>query len=181
MTSPQIAAIGFRIHTGWAAVIVISGRPERFDLRIRRRIELLPHDGSIVRFMFHQAAEMPLEKAKGLIEEAKQAARDYALKSLTHIHKEVKLAAAGIPAGATVLPDDLATILASHARIHAAEGQLFQNAIREACEHFRMNVVPTRERNLVVDETLRSRFGPPWGADQKLATASALEALKSVA
>lgn len=179
MPVPQTAA-GFRIHTGWAAVIVISGTPQNFELRIRRRIELLPSNTSIPRFMFHAAAELPPAKAAALIEEAKEAARDCAMKSLAQIVKEAHPTAAGIPTGATILPPDLPTILASHARIHAAEGQLFQAALKAACEHFSLQVITAREKDLVVDETLRSRFGPPWSADQKLATASAQSALQQL-
>ena len=33
------AAIGFRLHTGWAALVVAAGRPGKVEVLLRRRFE----------------------------------------------------------------------------------------------------------------------------------------------
>jgi hypothetical protein len=98
--------------------------------------------------------------------------------------------------GSISVPEDLSRILASHALIHAAEGALFQNALGAACNRAGIEVVDATERDLWssaasaygIDpmelrkqiDGLRQVFGPPWGADQKIATAAALMALAAV-
>jgi hypothetical protein len=98
----------------------------------------------------------------------------------------VSIDAAGVATGSTAVPSDLAAILAAHPLIHAAEGVLFQEAVAGACEARGLNVVRVRERDLWSKlgsdvrqevDSLRSLIGPPWGADQKTATAAALIAL----
>ena len=88
---------------------------------------------------------------------------------------------------------DLAGILASHALIHAAEGQMFRNILAEAGRHHDLPVIEVRERELVVRcatdlampaEKLTRQLaemgralGPPWRQDQKFATLAAWLAL----
>jgi hypothetical protein len=72
--------------------------------------------------------------------------------------------------------------------IHAAAGILFQQAVTSACKAHGLTVICTRERELwpkLGDQVrkeldgLRKSLGPPWGADQKTATAAALVALQT--
>jgi hypothetical protein len=84
----------------------------------------------------------------------------------------------------------LPKILASHALTHAAEGEFFRAAFRNACEALNISVAGFRERDL--EERFDSTFGkvaartsrqvsnlgrtagPPWTRDQKSATLAAL-------
>jgi hypothetical protein len=84
----------------------------------------------------------------------------------------------------------LAKILASHAVIHAAEGEFFREVFSKACADLDLSVTGVRERDL--DErvkttlgkvaarmrrqisTLGRSLGPPWTADQKTAALAAL-------
>ena len=84
----------------------------------------------------------------------------------------------------------LSKILASHALIHAAEGEFFREAFSKACEGLDLSVTGFRERNL--DECFETTFGkaatrmwqqistfgrslgPPWTKDQKTAALAAL-------
>src|SRR3974390_2780222 len=62
--------IGFRLHTGWAALVAVAGAPDNLMVKLRKRIELLPPDGSIPRFVYHKAAEMADTDAAELVQHA---------------------------------------------------------------------------------------------------------------
>jgi hypothetical protein len=196
----QRAAIGFKLHTGWAALVAVAGDPDRIQVLLRRRIELLPPNSSISRFVYHAASEMPLAQATELVERGTQAAQEAACLAVTDAVEElssrgIRIDVCGVLSGSTVVPNDLAAILRSHPLIHSAEGLLFQNAIVSACEGRGLTVVLMREREVWVRaaatwditepglqknvDALRKTLGPPWSADYKVATAIALLALKS--
>ena len=87
----------------------------------------------------------------------------------------------------------LAEILASHALIHAAEGEMFRDAVREASRRCGLALTGVRERELAdsAARTLRQpagdltarvagwgrALGPPWRQDEKLAALVAWLAL----
>lgn len=180
-------------------MVVVTGGPGSLKLLLRSRLELLPADASIQRFMYHQAAEMKPAEAAALVKTAKKAAEkatrlalDEALASLNP--SEVVIRAAGVLTGSLAVPDDLSAILGAHTLIHAAEGQLFQQAILTACAGCGVEAIAIREKDVWVktasaygtDEAgLRKSVeergksaGPPWGADQRSATAAGLLALR---
>ena len=196
----QRAALGFKLHTGWAALVAVSGRPGKIALLLRRRIELLPADGSIPRFVYHKASEMPLAQAAELVMRATKASAGAAKLALDETlselaSREIQVDVCGVLAGSRSAPDDLGAILRSHPLIHTAEGALFQDAIVSAGKSCNLAVVLARDREvwasvaatLGVAESamrkevdgLRKALGPPWSADHKAATAIALLALKS--
>jgi hypothetical protein len=194
------AALGFKLHTGWAALVAVSGSPRHIQLHFRQRIELLPPDNSIPRFVYHVAAERPLVQAAEMVKRAREASTNAARLAVQEALREiasrgVTVDVCGVLSGSKPVPDDLAGILRSHPLIHAAEGALFQGAIASACEKAGMTIVLAGERQVwaqagaalgvaeaglrkEVDE-LRKTIGPPWSADHKAATAIALLALKS--
>jgi hypothetical protein len=84
---------------------------------------------------------------------------------------------------------ELAGILASHALIHTAEGELYRTALREACARCAVPETGISERALPAEasralgrspEDLQSRItgfgkvlGSPWRQDEKLSTLAA--------
>jgi hypothetical protein len=194
------AALGFKLHTGWAAMVALSGNPGKVQLHLRQRIELLPSDNSIPRFVYHEASERTLAEAKELVRRARKASMDAARlaveKCLQELgSRDVKVGGCGVLSGSAAIPGDLSTILRSHPLIHAAEGALFQEGITVACESYGLIVLAIREREVwaraafewsVAESALRREMdalrksaGAPWSADQKLAAAIALVVLKS--
>lgn len=175
------AALGFKLHTGWAAVVVAARPRGHVEVLLRRRIELLPPDGSVPRFVYHQAAELALAESSKLVKQAATVAKRVAGSALAGILDELRsghisIDAAGVATGSTAVPSDLAAILAAHTLIHAAEGVLFLEAVAAACEARGLTVIRVRERDLWSKlggdvrqevEGLRGLIGPPWGADQK--------------
>jgi hypothetical protein len=195
----KAAALGFRLHTGWAAVVVVAGAPGKFEVLLRSRVELLPPGDAIPRFVFHRAAELPAAQALELIERAEGASRkaaQIAVKDvLDHLRSLDRVAkGAGFACGLRPISKDVAAVLRSHPMIHGAEGELFQRAIGSACEGCGLAPVAAREREVWTKaatawglteaalrkqvDGLRKSVGAPWGTDQKTAMAFALLALR---
>jgi hypothetical protein len=203
VTLPRMAAtaaLGFKLHTGWAALVAVRGEPGRLEVLLRRRIELLPPGGSVPRFVYHRAAELPPSQAAELIQRAQKTsqatARTAVKDALNHLQSlGVTVKAAGIPSSSRPVPTDLAAVLRSHPFIHTAEGALFQQAVASACEDCGLAVISAREREVWLNaaiawdlkesglrnqvDGLREAVGSPWTADQKTATALALLALRT--
>jgi hypothetical protein len=185
------AALGFKLHTGWGALVAVAGAPGNIRILLRRRLELMPPGETMPRFVYHKAAELSAVEAAGLVERAAGACQAAAHGVLEQVLKDlrsldVRIGGAGIPTGSTTLPASLAAILGSHALIHAAEGILVQKAVMAACEGFGLVVICTRERELWSTlgggvrkelDGLRKTLGPPWGTDQKTAAAAGMVAL----
>jgi hypothetical protein len=170
------AALGVRAHSGWAAYVVLGGSSKAPRIVARGRMEL--SDGH--KQPFHEAEPMAFAQARIFIAQCRaQTARltDHALREID-VSRCCVLTASGAP-----LPD-LERILASHASIHAAEGEFYRDAIAEACERRGIAVTRIRERDIEADaEHLvgwRARLadfgrqmGAPWTQDEKHAALGA--------
>src|SRR5712671_452503 len=189
---PTQAALGCKLHTGWVVLVAVAGHPSDIEVLLRRRVELLPPDSSITRFVYHQASEMPPRQAKELVDRGIKASQVSARLVVNEAVKELRsrgitVNVSGVLCGSAAPTQDLAAILRSHPLIHTAEGALFQNAIVLACESRGLKVVQTREREVWARaaaawditeselrknvELMRKSIGPPWSADHKACTA----------
>jgi hypothetical protein len=196
----QKAVLGFKLHTGWAVLVAVAGDPDEIQVLHRQRVELMPHDSPIPRFVYHAASEIPMNRATLFVERGRKASVEAASLAVKGVLEELNsrgigIDVCGVLSGSTIVPDDLGAILRSHPMIHSAEGALFQNAIVAACEERGLRVVMSRERQIWIGaaaawnitesdlrknvDGLRKSLGPPWSADHKSATAIALLALRS--
>jgi hypothetical protein len=82
----------------------------------------------------------------------------------------------------------LPAILASHALIHTAEGELFREALRVAGARCGLPVTAVKERDLALSipppvqsyiQKLGRTIGPPWRQDEKFASMAAWMALNA--
>jgi hypothetical protein len=161
------AALGFSIHTGWAAAVALSDQPA---LLARRRVELAGADHD-ARFVYHAAAEHG--RAAERIRKAETIARERAQAALSELLRDHAVAIAAVPPPKRALPA-LEIILASHPLLHAAEGELYRRAIVDACLAAGLEVVTPAPRAPTL-----GKVGPPWGKDQKAAAALAWAALRA--
>lgn len=178
--------LGFRAHSGWAAMVAVSGSLDAPQVLARRRIVLAdPHQPG-AKQPYHAAAELPFPEAEALIKEAIEYSRSIALAAIRKAVEELRaqdheVAECGIlVASGRVLPA-LQGILASHALIHTAEGRLFREVLAWAAQECRLRVscVPEKDLDIALMThvlSLGRRLGPPWSMDQKYATAAALMA-----
>lgn len=194
-TAGRGAALGFRAHSGWAALVAVAGTAAEPAAVLRRRVELVAR---APRQPFHAAEGLPFGEAQDLVRRAtdeaaalaETAVRD-ALAAL-EAHARTGAALGLLVAQGRPLPG-LAQVLASHALIHAAEGELFRDVIRRAGRACGLPVVEVRELELedgAAGVLRRSRpaigsrlaewgraLGPPWTQDQKKAALAAWLAL----
>ena len=192
------AAIGFRSHSGWAALIVICGPLDAPRVLERRCFELCDPHNPHAKQPYHAAEPLEFPKAQKLVNDCMASSRKLALQAVKTIISDLErrghqlvsgtiLCASGRP-----LPD-LKAILASHALIHAAEGEMFRDVLVRASTECGLRVTKVKERELLskaesltgFSETklqqhltaLGKQLGPPWRQDEKFATLAAWVAL----
>ena len=185
------AAIGFRAHSGWAAAVAIAGASGSPVVIARRRIEMVDRAGPRANQPYHAAAELEIAAAGKLVAQAAASAARRAAANLQVILEELArtghqvtgcglLLASGRPLPA------LPAILASHALIHTAEGELFREALLAASAGYGLPVTAVKERDLTSSipapveryiQKLGSTIGPPWRQDEKFAAMAAWLAL----
>jgi len=191
LSNPSRAALGFRVHSGWAAMVVVA-RPNDGPLTIeRRRLELIDHKIRGFQQPYHTAKDMKLPDAKAFLDQCAGAAKAVATASLRKAVSDLagngyKIAGSCILLGAGRPADDLAATLRSHVMIHTAEGHFFRNALQKACESCGLPVIGVKEKELMSRASaaiqispaelhqriskLGKTIGPPWRQDEKLCT-----------
>lgn len=171
------STIGFSIHTGWAAAVVVSDKQQ---VVARLRIDIADPDGAGLsdmehgsRFLYHIAAESgePLAKTKRRIEAARKSAIRRAESTLRSLIAEHSIVRAALPPQKRKLPE-LEAILRSHPLIHTAESEFYRGALAEACRNLGLDVLTPAPKPPRV-----GKIGPPWAKDQKDAAALAWAAL----
>jgi hypothetical protein len=185
------ACIGFRAHGGWAAAVCLAGPvSEPFVLE---RARLLLTDGPLPCEPYHAAKGLGPEPAESLVRQAGERAQELAADWIRSLGPRLELVGAGIVLGSGRPEFTLKQALSTHAAMHNAEGWLFREALMRACEECSLPLSGALEMAAyeqaaaalgvsVTDLEARTRelgreLGPPWGRDQKLATAVAWMAL----
>ncbi len=193
------AAIGLRAHSGWAALVAVTGPIDAPEVIGRRRIEIADPTIRGSKQPFHAAEPLEFPEAKAHIECCRQSTGKLAREALEAAiqalrDRGAKVVGCGILlASGRELPG-LEAILKSHALIHTAEGEFFRQALMEAAKHCELPVCGIKEKQLyeqvaaklgttaskmqVRIQNLGKSLGPPWTQDQKYATAAAIMALQ---
>ncbi len=180
-------ALGLRAHSGWAAMVAVAGTMDALKVLERRRITIADAALPGAKQPYHAAAELPLPKAKVLVREAVESSRALAREALEAAVYALRLqghevAGCGIVLGSGKALPELEGILASHALIHTAEGEMFREVLAWAAHELGLAVtgVPAKELDAGVlgrIDSLGKLIGPPWTEDQKYATVAAWMAL----
>jgi hypothetical protein len=180
-------ALGFRAHSGWAAVVAVAGTPDAPRVLDRRRIVIADPDLPGSKQPYHAAAELPLAQAEALVKNAIESSHRLAVDAISATVESLRrkgheVAACGILLGSGKALPSLEGILASHALIHTAEGEMFRDVLVHAARECNLTVSTLREKTLSADAlqsiaSLGKLIGPPWTQDQKYATLAALSAL----
>jgi len=200
MKQPLIghAALGFRVHSGWAVLVVLGDPVETPRILDRRRIEIADVEMAGSKQPYHAAQQLNLREAANLIaacvgasvqlaEKAVKAALDDA------IQKSFRVSACGVTIGSGRPLPSLEKILSSHPLLHTAEGELFRNAIITACGNYGLSVTGVKEKEALIQSPsglgiseegilqhlarIGKTIGPPWQQDEKSATLAAWLAL----
>jgi hypothetical protein len=193
------AAVGFRPHSGWTAVVVLSLEQGEPVVLIRERIHLVKIFNYSYRQPYHTAARATLAEGREFIAQVRSEAQDLAYRALRDIQKRLEETDyrlthyALLLASSRALPD-LEKILAAHPLIHTADGELFREALSFASQKFGLKELRVKERELLecAAGSLRCRedalmrrvtelgrpLGAPWSQDEKFATLAAWLALR---
>jgi hypothetical protein len=188
------AAIGIRTHSGWGAVVAVSNIAGSVEVIDRRRVAITVPGTPGANQPYHFAEHLDLPEAEEFLAKCGAASERLALSAIGELVGELRdrkypvVGSAVLLASGRPLPP-LSKVLASHALIHAAEGEFFRKAFWKACEGLDLAVTGFRERDL--DQCAQMAFGkaaaemrqqiaalgrslgPPWTQDQKAATLAA--------
>ena len=193
------AALGFRAHSGWAALIGLAEPVDAPVVILRRRIELADYGVAGSAQPYHAAARMSLDNAESYLRGRSDASGGSARAAVTSALAELSdyqvTGASVLLASGRALPG-LAATLASHALIHTAEGEFYRTALQDACESCSLGETGIKERGLLAEAALalgRSEqdlqttvsglgkaVGAPWGRDQKMSALAAWVVLACV-
>jgi hypothetical protein len=174
-------AVGWRSHSGWAVLVAVRGPAAFPQVLARRRIELV--NDSLPRQPYHSIAEqgLSLREGEALITRVEKMALDAAVAATESLRDECGIDAVGVVGRVRVVPDELERILASHALLHAAEGDLFERVLIDAATHIGLQALVMEPASIEIPEAVDTggkALGPPWQKDHKLAATVALAALE---
>jgi hypothetical protein len=171
-------------------MVVLGGTPAAPELLARSRVQLIDDRDPESKQPYHAVEFLCVEEATGRLHGymavATRLAHD-AIRAQSEQLKElgIVIRSVGIIDSSSRKQVSLPSILASHALIHAADGDHFRNALFVAAEQCRLQVyripakgleahagkclrIPVNRILGTVDQLGRGK-GPPWGADQKKA------------
>jgi hypothetical protein len=177
---PSDVGLGFRVHSGWAALVAVAGSVREPEVLLRRRIEFADFENHQTVQPYHAAAEMALPKAEKFLARIAEEARELAQQAIRQAIEELKprrVACAATTLSSGRPTGSLEATLASHPAIHTAEGQFFRSVVRAACEDCGLHCHGHKEKELADQvapiSDLGKLLGPPWQSDQKLAALAA--------
>ncbi len=188
------AAIGIRVHSGWGALVAVTGKPGSEEVIERSRVVIIDVDRPGMAQPYHFAESMKLPEAEKHIAACAARSARLALEAVREVMARMSDRGFHV-AGAAILMSsgrplpELKQILAAHPLIHTAEGEFFREAFRHALQELRIAVTGIRERELDahalaafgkaaqkvsanIDGQGKS-LGPPWTQDQKTAALAA--------
>jgi hypothetical protein len=188
------AAVGFRAHSGWAAVVAVCLEKGAPVVLARQRVHLVETFTYEFRQPYHTAEKMALDKARVFISRMQNEAKRFAHRAIHSLQLDLQergftLARCGLVLASGKPLPALEKILASHALIHTADGELFREAILHASARCGLSDFTIKEKELLdrAGHVLRAKpselmrrvtefgrsLGAPWSQDEKFATLAA--------
>jgi len=179
-------------------MVAVTGTIESPSVIDRRIIQL--HNSKIVgsKQPYHTGEALPFKDAEEFISRCIAESHELAHDGLQAVIKALQQSGYSVAgcaillASGRILPS-LDRVLASHALIHSAEGELYRNALIQAAARCKLTVHQVKERELLSrageilgrsENDLRNylshvghSLGSPWREDQKCATLAAWIAL----
>jgi hypothetical protein len=192
------AALGFRVHSGWAAVVAVAVTKGEPEVLVRERVHLVKNFTYESRQPYHTAEKLEPGEGRAFVAHIRKEARGLALRAIRKLRERLEEHGYTLDRSAILLSSGrplpaLPKILAAHSLIHTADGGLFREALIHASKRGGMQIVTAKERELAAaaSRALRKKpadlsrritelgrpLGPPWSQDEKFATLVAWYAL----
>jgi hypothetical protein len=182
-------ALGFRVKSGWAAGVFVTGPGDSPQLLGRRVVQLCDPAVPESKQPYHarmgtlQTDENKIERLRKIIFKAAQhSVNDW----LNELQKDGRIRRAGLVVGSDIDPSKIAN---PHIRAHALEGRLFRTVLQEALESQGVSwaifverkvyeqaaeILKRSEKDLKQSLTQMGRLsGGSWRGDNKLAALAA--------
>jgi len=185
------AALGFRVKSGWAGAVLLTGTVQSPEMRDRRRIELSDANVPGTTQPYHagmgrlQTDEAKVEKLRRIIQRVGKQSVDQLVKE--YRDKGFQICAAGLVVGSDIDPERISN---SHIRAHALEGRLFRTTLEDALKACGLpcSVIVERTAYQHAEAILKQPVsklkrcltelgrgsGGPWRAEDKMASLAAL-------
>jgi len=194
------AAVGFRVHSGWAAAVAVSLEKGEPVVLARQRVHLVETFTYEFRQPYHTAEKMLIGQAREFIARMQGEARRLAYRAIRELasrtqEQKVKLTRCELLLASSRALPALEKIVASHALIHTADGELFREALLHAGARCGLVDFRIREKELLdrAENVLRLKsaallrrvtelgrpFGSPWSQDEKFGALAGWIALAS--
>ena len=196
VAASEPAVLGFRVKSGRAVAVLLSGSATRPVVEARREIQLADPERPATFQPFHDsigvhtiAAKRATERLVAIVE--KRARRSITLLLEDDVVAEKRILGAALVVGSMIDPS---TIANDHIRAHAEEGRLFRIVLAGACQSAGLRTETFLEKELlfVAGKKLRrpaarlrtvvnaiGRGAIPWRADEKSAALAAWVLLAS--
>lgn len=144
------SALGFRVKSGWAMAVLVSGPSSSPIVIDRRRVELADTAVPESTQPFHAGLDLPKPEATKTVGRLVKCVERFSARQLAKLIKDYRaagnrIAGGGIVAGSTIDPN---TIKNDHIRAHAEEGRLFRRVIEHGMKVAGLKVSVTAERDL---------------------------------
>jgi hypothetical protein len=183
-------ALGFRSHSGWTALVAIALEKGSPHVLLRERAHLVKTFTYEFRQPYHTAKKRSSAEARDFVSRVRSEARGLAWHAISSVqssfqHQGYELKRCGLLLASGKPLPDFPQILASHALIHTADGELFREALLHASERCGLETFTAKESELFekashtlhlkADELgrrlvhLGTAVGSPWTQDEKLA------------
>ena len=194
------AAVGFRVHSGWAAMVAVCLENRAPQVLARERVQLVETFSYRFRQPYHTAEKLPLAEAREFVARVEKESQKLAYGAIRVLQaalqeQDIELMRCSLlMASGKTLPS-FENILKSHALIHTADGELFRDALSCAATSSGLEIIKIKEKELL--ETgrrmlrmqpaallrrlteLGKPFGSPWSQDEKFAALAAWIAMAS--
>ena len=194
MAKTPVAAVGFRVKSGWATAVLVAGSVDAPRALARSVVELSDPKFPESRQPYHASTgkkETNAAKLRARIKVVKRAA-GRSVRELIDTHRSLagRLHGAGLVVGSLIEPEAISN---PHIRAHAYEGQLFRTVLAEALGECGLRCRVVTERSVYVEaaaalkrtpvalkrtiDAMGRELGRPWGANEKMAALAAWMAL----
>jgi hypothetical protein len=194
------AALGFRAHSGWTALVALSVSKGVPCVLARQRVHLVETFTYKFRQPYHTAKRLSPDEGRAFIARVQAKARRLAYRAIRDLEDSLQAQGYHLTRCGLVLASGrplprLPQILASHALIHTADGELFRGAVLHAGARCGLGSTTVKEKELLSEASrvlrlkpddltrriadLGRKIGPPWSRDEKFASLAAWVALAS--
>jgi hypothetical protein len=194
-SKPTPGALGFRVKSGWAMAVLLTGPVDAPTLVRCQAVLLSDPEIPQSKQPCHAALELPQKEGKALTKKLRRVVAAAAKKSIRELLEQAsavryEVVGAGLVVGSLVDP---ATLHNEHIRAHGLEGQMFRTVLEDALREQEIPHKVLLEKNAYVTASailgkspagakkmtadLGESHNGSWRAEEKLAALAAWVAL----